>query len=69
MRIGEISAPVKTQFGYHIIKLTEHMPAKSAEFEEVYQEVKDNCFAVKQENVYKNKKEELTKKYDVVIFE
>lgn len=69
MRIGEISAPVKTQFGYHIIKLTEHMPAKSAEFEEVYQEVKDNCFAVKQENVYKNKKEELTKKYDVIIFE
>jgi len=35
----------------------------------VYQEVKENCFAIKQENVYKNKKDELTKKYDVVIFE
>ncbi len=68
MRVGEISAPIKTQFGYHIIKLTEHLPARSAEFEEVYQEVKDNCFAVKQENVYKNRKEELSKKYDVVIF-
>ena len=68
MRVGEISAPVKTQFGYHIIKLTENLSARNAEFEEVYQEVKDNCFAVKQENVYKNRKEELSKKYDVVIF-
>ncbi|NLK63620.1 MAG: peptidylprolyl isomerase [Tissierellia bacterium] len=69
MKVGEISPPVKTQFGYHIIKLTEHTPAKIADFEEVYQEVKENCFAIKQENVYKNKKDELTKKYDVVIFE
>lgn len=69
MREGEISPPVKTQFGYHIIKLIEHMPARSAEFEEVYQEVKDNYFVIKQEEVYKSKKEELTKKYDVVLFE
>ena len=69
MRVGEISSPVKTQFGYHIIKLTEHMPARSAEFEEVQQEARDNCFAVKQENIYKDKKDELSKKYDVVVFE
>ena len=69
MRAGEISPPVKTQFGYHIIKLIEHMPARSAEFEEVYQEVKDNYFVIKQEEVYKSKKEELIKKYDVVLFE
>ena len=69
MRAGEISAPVKTQFGYHIIKLTEHMPARNSEFEEVYQETKDNCFAVKQEDAYKGKKDELTKRYDVVMFE
>lgn len=69
MNVGELSAPVKTQFGYHIIKLTEHSPAKSAGYEEAYQEVKENYFAVKQENLYKAKKEELSKKYDVVIFE
>jgi peptidyl-prolyl cis-trans isomerase C len=69
MEVGEISSPVKTQFGYHIIKLTDHTPARTADFEEVYQEVKDNYFAIKQEDVYRNKKAELTKKYDVVIFE
>lgn len=69
MKVGEISPPVKTQFGYHIIKLTEHEPAKVAEFEEAYQQVKDNCYAVKQENVYTKRKDELSKKYDVVIFE
>ena len=69
MHVGQISPPVKTQFGYHLIKLTEHMPERNSDFEEVYQEVKDSCFAIKQENVYKNRKEELSKKYDVVIFE
>ena len=69
MEVGQISHPVKTQFGYHIIKLTDHTPPGIADFEEVYQEVKDNYFAIKQEKVYKNKKDELTKKYDVVIFE
>lgn len=69
MEVGQISKPVKTQFGYHLIKLTDHQPAKTADFEEAYQQVKDNCFAVKQENVYKNRKDELIKKYDVVLFE
>lgn len=69
MNPGQMSKPVKTQFGYHIIKLTDHQAAQNAGFEESYQVVKDNCFAVKQENIYKNRKEELIKKYDVVIFE
>ncbi len=65
MQVGEVSGPVKTQFGYHIIKLTEHSPKESASFEEVQQEVKDSCFMEKQEIVYNNKKEELSKKYKV----
>ena len=60
MEVGQISQPVKTQFGYHIIKLTDHTTPRIADFEEVYQEVKDNYFAIKQETVYKNKKDELT---------
>lgn len=69
MQVGEISSPVKTQFGYHIIKLTDHLPARNSEFEEVYQEVKDGFFAEKQEKVYLEKKAELTGKYEVYYME
>ncbi|NLJ57880.1 MAG: peptidylprolyl isomerase [Tissierellia bacterium] len=69
MKVGDISSPVETQFGHHIIKLTEHRPAKIADFEEAYQEVKNNYLAVKQEEVYLEKKEQLNKKYQVEIFE
>ncbi len=34
MKPGEISAPVKTQFGYHVIYVEDHRPAKIATFEE-----------------------------------
>lgn len=67
MQVGEISAPVKTQFGYHIIKLTDHTKEGNASLEEVYQEVKDACFVEKQEQVYKNRKEQLSSKYSVEI--
>lgn len=67
MQVGEISEPVKSQFGYHIIKLTDHTPKRDAALEEVYQEVKDACFMEKQEQVYLNKKSELSNKYTVEI--
>ncbi|WP_313345273.1 peptidylprolyl isomerase [Sedimentibacter sp.] len=67
MQVGEISGPVKTQFGYHLIKLDEHTPERNASFEEVMQEVKDSCFMEKQEKVYNDKKSELSKKYKVEI--
>src|SRR5438105_9661865 len=34
MRVGEIKGPVKTQFGYHIIRLDEIQPGKSKSFGE-----------------------------------
>ncbi len=67
MQAGEISGPVKTQFGYHLIKLTDHTTERNASFEEVIQEVKDSCFMEKQEKVYNDKKTELSKKYKVEI--
>ncbi len=69
MQAGEISIPVKTQFGYHIIKVTDHTPERHSILEEVYQEVKDACFIEKQEKIYTDKKEELSKKYSVEVIE
>jgi len=39
MSIGEIKGPVKTQFGYHIIRLDEIQPGKSKSFEEARPEL------------------------------
>ncbi len=39
MKIGEIAGPVKTQFGYHIIRLDEIQPGKSKSFEEARPEL------------------------------
>ncbi|MDD5199807.1 MAG: peptidylprolyl isomerase [Terrimicrobiaceae bacterium] len=35
MKIGDISKPVKTQFGYHVIKVTDKKAASTAPFEQV----------------------------------
>lgn len=40
MKVGEVSAPVQTQFGYHIIKVEERRDAKKAEFAEVQEGIK-----------------------------
>jgi len=39
MKVGELHEPVKTQFGYHIIRLDEIQPGKTKPFEEVRPEL------------------------------
>jgi peptidyl-prolyl cis-trans isomerase D len=39
MRVGEIKGPVKTQYGYHIIRLDEIQPGKGKSFEEARPEL------------------------------
>jgi peptidyl-prolyl cis-trans isomerase D len=39
MKVGEIAGPIKTQFGYHIIRLDEIQPGKSKSFEEARSEL------------------------------
>ena len=41
LKKGEVSAPVRTQFGFHIIKLEDTKPANTKTFDEVKEMIED----------------------------
>lgn len=65
----EISAPVKTQFGYHIIKVTDKKQEGIKSFEESRQQIYQMLLGMKQNKVYLDKIQELKGKYEVKIVE
>lgn len=55
MKVGEVSSkPVQTQFGYHIIKVTDKKEAKEAKYEDVKDQVKDDLLEQKVNEQYQN---------------
>jgi len=61
--IGEIVGPVKTQFGYHIIKVEDKTPERIAGFEQVESRIKRVLVTKKQNEIYAAKAAELREKY------
>ncbi len=69
LSVGEVSKPVKTQFGYHIIKLTDKKEAKTVGFDESKSTIIQNLTAEKQHEAYGKYLESLKNKYTVEISE
>ena len=65
MEVGTISDPVKTQFGYHIIKLVDKKLARDNDLESNKHEIEGILLGRKQQEVYLEKTNELQKKYKV----
>ena len=65
MNVGEIKGPVKTQFGYHIIKLNSKNEAKQMSFDEVKDGLRQKMIAEKQQNAYESKINQLKIMYQV----
>lgn len=65
MKVGEISSPVKTQFGYHIIQLNEKNESKELTLDEVKNDIINKIRFNKQSSVYAQKQNELKEKYPV----
>ncbi len=60
LKVGEITAPVKTSYGFHIAKLTEHTPAKGKSFEEAREELQKIVRQRRAEEVFYQKVEQLS---------
>ena len=63
MNKGEVSKPVKTQFGYHLIKLENRNESTIPEYDEVAEEVGKTLLFQKQGEVYQEKLNEVKSKY------
>ncbi|MCF8012060.1 MAG: peptidylprolyl isomerase [Clostridiales bacterium] len=62
---SEISEPVKTKYGYHIIKVNEKKEAKKANYEENKEDIKDMLFEKKMQTEYEPWMQEMREKYEV----
>ncbi len=65
LKKGEISKPVKTTFGYHIIKVEDKKPARQRPFDEVKQEIRQKLLRQKQIKLRDELVSKLKKKYPV----
>ena len=64
---NKLSEPVKTQFGYHIIKVQHKKEASTSALSEVKDQIAQQIVAMKQQEKYLDKTEELKNKYEVKI--
>jgi peptidyl-prolyl cis-trans isomerase D len=60
LKVGEITAPVKTSYGYHIVKLTEYTAATGKSFEQASDELKQLVRRRRAEEAFYQKVEELS---------
>lgn len=67
LKPGEMSGPVKTQFGYHIILTEEKKPAGIMPYDKAKEMIRQHLSGQRQQDIYYKKIDQLKKQYDVAI--
>lgn len=62
---GKVIGPVKTQFGYHLIRVEDKKEGSVMPFEQVQEQIHQQLVQVKQQEAYSAKVKELEEKYGV----
>lgn len=65
--IGKVIGPVKTQFGYHLIRVDERQPAATQKLEEVRDQISSKLLPEKQKEVFTKFVDELKKEFNVKV--
>lgn len=68
MEVGTVSAPVKTQFGYHLIKLVSKSEASTYDFDEIKAQLTDMVNQEKKQSAFQSKINQLKILYPVDKF-
>ena len=69
LKEGQVSGVVKSDFGFHIIKLTGKRPAGIRPFDEVKDQIKAAIMPTKQQEIFQKIKDELKKSAKITIKE
>ncbi len=67
LELNALSGAVKTQFGYHVIKVLEKKDAETKSFDEVKSELWNQMLVKEQNKLYLGKVEELKGKFEVEV--
>src|SRR5699024_12793121 len=65
LKVGEVSDPVKSDHGYHIIEVLDKKKAKKAKFKDHKDEVKDKLIDEKMQTEYVTWLDEKRESYDI----
>lgn len=65
IEVGEISEPVKSQFGYHLIKLENIENVETPSYEDIKDQVKQRVLMIKRQEEYLNKLDEIKKEVEI----
>jgi peptidyl-prolyl cis-trans isomerase C len=59
MEVGEMRGPVRTQFGYHLIRLDGKKASEAIPFEQIKEQLRSQLLSEKQQNAYRSKVNQL----------
>ncbi|MBN2221705.1 MAG: peptidylprolyl isomerase, partial [Vallitaleaceae bacterium] len=66
--IGDLVGPVKTQFGYHLIRVEDKIEGEQKSLDEVAPMISNQLMQMKQSEVYTAKVESLKEKYPIKVY-